>query len=98
MKKFIGLFAIAMAVMASSFTIKGKDNSRKFDVSYYWFSPSFVYHDLKTTAAEMVITSCNKVDLTLCENAYNASQLINPGNPSQGVKPGQTPQDTIKKP
>lgn len=65
--------------------------------SYYWFNTSTVYHDLKTKADEQNITNC-KVAANLCENGYNQNQLVNPSDPSQGVKAGQMPAVQIFKP
>ena len=98
-KRIITLPALALVLAVfSAFAFKptSTGNSNKLP-SYYWFNTSNVYHDLQTKADEQNITNC-KVTAVLCENAYNQNQLVNPNDPSQGVKTGQMPVDHISKP
>jgi hypothetical protein len=92
MKSFkAGILAIILAIGALAFSNAQKNSDRKA-ISYYWFNLSSpaVYQDLTTVASEQSRTGCDGTS-PLCENGYNQSQLVDPGDPSKGVKSGQTP-------
>ncbi len=89
------ILAVIVGVAASAFTVSTKTNNLSGkDPSFYWFNTSNIYQDLNTTAGEKNVTGCTG-STTLCENGYISSQLINPSDPSQGVKSGQTPASVI---
>ena len=79
----------------SAFTFKTTSNESKSRLTnYYWFNTSGVFHDKKTMPDEQGITGCSLTN-TLCENGYIQSQLVDPNNPSSGVKPGELPSSQI---
>ncbi len=93
MKKRLSWLPVVALIfgVSSAFTSKiiNTENKGKAD-SYYWFNTSSTYQDLKTIAGEKSRTGCTGSLLT-CENGYTQDQLVNPADPSQGVKTGQMP-------
>lgn len=63
----------------------------------YWFTPDLgSYMGQNTIVDEQNETGCTGGG-DLCEKGFRVDQLVNPSNPSQGVKSGQTPQATIRR-
>lgn len=89
------ILAVIVGVAASAFTVSTKTNNLSGkDPSFYWFNTSKAYQDLNTTVGEQNATGCDGT-VTLCENGYTSNQLIDPSDPSLGVKSGQTPASRI---
>lgn len=85
------LFALLLgSLCAFTFKTTPLKESRTRLTSYYWFNPSSIYKGYQTVPNEQSISGCNGTTV-LCEGGYLQSQLVNPANPSQGVKPGETP-------
>lgn len=97
MKRKLSLLPIIALIFGSlsAFTTATahKENNARL-TSYYWFNTSGVYHDKKTMPDEQSITGCNSSN-SLCENGYDKTQLVDPNNPSSGVKPGELPSSQI---
>ena len=94
-KLMLPILAVIAGVAASAFTAANSSyNANSRDASYYWFNTSGAYQDLNTTTNEKDITGCQETS-SLCESGYSQDQLVNPNDPSQGVKQGQTPKDQI---
>jgi len=86
-------FAIIAVALGISFAFAGhaaSHNAKIGDPSYYWFTTGGTYDDEATISAEQTSTGCNG-SVTLCQNGYNSSQLVNPSEPNEGVKMGESP-------
>ncbi|TAM95923.1 MAG: hypothetical protein EPN39_14220 [Chitinophagaceae bacterium] len=87
------ILAVIAGVAASAFTTANssyKTNSNA--AAYYWFDPSnLTYNDLNTVSGEESITGCQSSVTSDCEHGFTQDQLVNPNDPSQGVKSGAQP-------
>ena len=95
----IALMAILFAVTGAFATKMNVASASVKQTSLYWFTGmGATYHTQNSKAAEETLTGC-KYTLAECERGYTSSQLINPAQPSQGVKAAQkdSPQDYVRK-
>jgi len=96
MKKIKLSLVMIAVVLGSIGAVATKASAHKSSggTNYYWFNTSGVYQDENTPSAEQTRTGCTGSSTT-CENGYIQSQLVNPNDPSDGVKSGETAMDQI---
>jgi hypothetical protein len=102
MKKFrvaLPLLAFLLAIALSSFTAKSHSHPATTDQVYSWYRASdlqFMDKDIvgDANSGEIQTSGCNGAS-TPCEYGFLDSQLVDPNNPSAGVKSGETPSITI---
>lgn len=90
-KSRFSVVALAAILFAAGSAFTGKiirDTKSAKETSFYWFKAG-VYQRLATKTAEQPMSGCSGSGNN-CELAYDASQLNNPSQPSQGVKTTQT--------
>lgn len=81
----LSLFALLIAITAA-FAFKPAETKSSAGTVYHWFDPTGVgYLGDNTIDDEKMESDCFE-DGNGCENAYLSSQLIDPNDPSQGVK------------
>lgn len=91
---WLSIIALMFGTFSAFTPVAVHHESKARLTSYYWFNTSGVYHDKKTMPDEQSITGCNSSN-SLCENGYDKTQLVDPNNPSAGVKPGELPPSQI---
>lgn len=97
-KLMLPILAVIAGVAASAFTTaRSSYNANSKDSSYYWFDPNnSTYVDLNTISGEESNTGCiSPVTTQDCEHGFTQNQLVNPNDPSQGVKSGEQPAQKI---
>jgi hypothetical protein len=82
------VFAIAIAIASASAMKFRSTRSGTGEPTLYWFNTTFIFQELTTETSEINKTGCTGA-LIVCERAYTASQLNDPGDPAQGVKADQ---------
>jgi hypothetical protein len=93
MKKYLfGLFAIALAVGFSAFTHPAKKATT--GTFYYWFTPAGAYQGFNERTngldGQLEVSGCDGAT-TVCQRAYDQSQLADPDDPSAGLISNPTP-------
>jgi len=104
--KTIKTAVVALLIAGGTFTAfafsANKDNKSEISkqATLHWFepggsNPTFIRSN--TVANEEVASPDCERDLEGCERGYSSSQLINPANPSLGVKPSEVgnPMETL---
>ena len=92
-------FAIVLGLgLAVAFTANANNPVEKTESemsTLHWFSPGAgAYLRDNTIEDEMDATGCN-LQVPGCEEGYTTSQLVNPTDPSQGVKSNEDPTSVI---
>ena len=86
-------FAIVLGLgLAVAFTANANDpvKTESEMSTLHWFDPSDdSYQGQNTVPTERMETGCPETSGIECERGYLVSQLINPGDPEQGVKPSE---------
>jgi len=97
LKIALGVIAFALGMTLSSFTSERVHHATLSDPFWYHasdFSASG-YIDQASLSAEVNEGVCPNTGSTLCEAAFDGSQLNVANDPSSGVKTGQSPVATI---
>ena len=89
-KSRISVMALLVMLFAAGSAFKAKtdmDARSAKEVSYYWFKTgtTTTYQGFRTQSSEQPMSGCSGTGHD-CEKGYDQNQLINPAQPSQGVK------------
>ncbi|HMT73936.1 MAG TPA: hypothetical protein PKA77_07705 [Chitinophagaceae bacterium] len=98
MKKIaMGIAAFLLIVTASAFTYLAAGTAKPTSGELYWFTTSMSYDGFQSHEDEVSESGCPDDGSLVCRKGYREDQLINPANPSLGVKSAEvnSPDDII---